>query len=93
MMPRRERNNSSVSFNRSREQLRSTSEDNDIGTGVEEVAYGSQGKLYEIKDIIGENRNSYLIDWKDDADTGEKYPPSWVCRQLSYYLWFHGVVW
>ena len=41
-------------------------------------SFGSQGKLYKVRDIIKESRTKYLIDWEDDPDTGEKFEPTWV---------------
>ena len=46
--------------------------------------FGSQGKLYKVRDIINEKGNKYLIDWEDDAETGEKYQPTWVSMVVSY---------
>ena len=33
---------------------------------------------HKIRDIIGENDHSYEVDWADDSDTGEQFPPEWV---------------
>lgn len=34
-------------------------------------------QLWEIRDIIDENKTKYLIDWKDNPITGESYKPTW----------------
>ncbi|KAI9828413.1 MAG: hypothetical protein M1832_002841 [Thelocarpon impressellum] len=33
--------------------------------------------FYRIKDIIGESKRKYLIDWEDNPSTGDSYEPSW----------------
>ena len=39
-------------------------------------------QYWELRDIIDEKVErgeiKYLIDWKDNRDTGEKYKPTWV---------------
>ncbi|MCJ1245688.1 hypothetical protein MMC30_002892 [Trapelia coarctata] len=43
----------------------------------QDASFGSQGKLWKVRDIISENRTQYLIDWEDDPETGEKFKPTW----------------
>ena len=43
-----------------------------------DASFGSQGKLYKVRNIIDENQSKYLIDWEDDPVTGEQYTPTWV---------------
>ncbi|KAK1999717.1 hypothetical protein LX36DRAFT_573733 [Colletotrichum falcatum] len=42
----------------------------------------SKEKWYSIRDIIQERKRGtnieYLVDWDDDPDTGERYPPTWT---------------
>lgn len=41
---------------------------------------------YSIKGILDERKASgrveYLVDWENDIDTGEQYPPSWISVRL-----------
>jgi hypothetical protein len=43
---------------------------------------GTEEALYPIRSIIAEREGKhgleYLIDWEDDAETGEKFEKSWV---------------
>lgn len=34
-------------------------------------------KEYKVKNILGENKRQYLIDWAEDEETGAQYPPTW----------------
>ncbi|KZF20336.1 hypothetical protein L228DRAFT_262997, partial [Xylona heveae TC161] len=34
-------------------------------------------KEYKVRDIIGETRTKYQVDWEDDPVTGEKFRPTW----------------
>lgn len=40
-----------------------------------------EDKLWKVRSILEERIKSgkfqYLIDWEDDEQTGEKYPPTW----------------
>lgn len=44
-------------------------------------------KLYAIRGILREEYRGgelwYEIDWDNDPDTGQQYPPSWVCSKRS----------
>ena len=40
----------------------------------------SSGTVYEIRGIIGESENEYLIDWADDPVTGEVFKADWVSQ-------------
>lgn len=41
-------------------------------------------KWWIIRDILQERRRSgkieYLVDWENDSETGEQYPPTWVSQ-------------
>ncbi|MCJ1380751.1 hypothetical protein MMC17_003860 [Xylographa soralifera] len=47
------------------------------------TAFGSQGKLYKVRDIINEKGSKYLIDWEDDPETREKYQPTWEPKSYA----------
>ncbi|KJX99545.1 hypothetical protein TI39_contig354g00128 [Zymoseptoria brevis] len=34
-------------------------------------------KEYKVRDIIGETKTKYHVDWEDDSETGEQYVPTW----------------
>jgi hypothetical protein len=34
-------------------------------------------KEYKVRDILDEKGATYLVDWEDDSETGEKFPPTW----------------
>ena len=38
----------------------------------------SQSSVYTINGIIGEREDGYLVDWKNNSTTGERYLPDWV---------------
>ena len=40
----------------------------------------SSSSVYQIKAIIGERGDEYLVDWADDPNTGESFEPDWVSR-------------
>lgn len=45
---------------------------------------------YSARQILEENGDKYLIEWEDNAITGETYSPTWVritsaCRSLAHY--------
>ena len=81
-MPRRKRTNSSDSYSykslnkRRRHSLA-------VGDTQATAPFGSQGKLYKVRDIINEKGAKYLIDWEDDPETGEKYQPTWVSMSTT----------
>ena len=35
-------------------------------------------KWFTIRDIVDESNTKYKVDWEDDPETGEKFPPEWV---------------
>ena len=53
-----------------------------VGDTQTTAPFGSQGKLYKVRDIINEKGSKYLIDWEDDPETGEKYQPTWVSMPI-----------
>ncbi|MCJ1390188.1 hypothetical protein MMC18_003046 [Xylographa bjoerkii] len=81
-MPQRKRTNSSESYsykslNKRRRCLLAAGDTQSI------APFGSQGKLYKVRDIINEKGAKYLIDWEDDPETGEKYQPTWELKSYA----------
>ncbi|MCJ1286065.1 hypothetical protein MMC26_005407 [Xylographa opegraphella] len=81
-MPRRKRRNSSESS--SYGSLNKRRRCSHAGSETPTTApFGSQGKLYKVRDIINEKGRKYLIDWEDDPETGEKYQPTWEPKSYA----------
>ncbi|MCJ1475834.1 hypothetical protein MMC13_004498 [Lambiella insularis] len=81
-MPRRKRTNSSESYlfrHIAKRQQRSPCAVQDPA----DVPFGSQGKLWKVRDIIDENATKYLIDWEDDPETGQKFKPTWEVKHYA----------
>ena len=38
---------------------------------------------YKVKNIIGERKRTYLIDWEDDQVTGEQFKPTWEPKAFA----------
>ncbi|MCJ1434337.1 hypothetical protein MMC27_003704 [Xylographa pallens] len=81
-MPRRKRTNSSEpsSFESPNKRQRYSLA---VGDTQTTAPFGSQGKLYKVRDIINEKGSKYLIDWEDDPETGEKYQPTWEPKSYA----------
>ncbi|MCJ1398950.1 hypothetical protein MMC11_002151 [Xylographa trunciseda] len=81
-MPRRKRTNSSGSYShKSLSKKRRYSLP--AGDTQTTAPFGSQGRLYKVRDIINEKGAKYLIDWEDDPETGEKYQPTWEPKRYA----------
>ena len=50
--------------------------------GKKPAAQTNEARWYTIRRILDEKRIAkriqYLVDWDDDADTGEQYEPTWA---------------
>ena len=40
-------------------------------------------QLWEVKDILAEDKNRYLINWKDNSVTGQSYTPTWEPKSFA----------
>jgi hypothetical protein len=47
----------------------------------------TSAEYFSVKEILDEReeqgRIEFLIDWEDDAESGESYTPTWVCPYIS----------
>ena len=56
------------------------SSQNSVADSVHSSAFSAQssGSVFEIRGILAERKDEYLIDWANDPVTGEPFDPDWV---------------
>ena len=58
----------------------------EVETEIQTSLSESSARTHNIKGIVGERSEEYLIDWADNSVTGEDYEADWVRRIIAHFI-------